>query len=333
MVGTQLTQPDDRLRRLPLSELIQQIRFPSDDLRSQIELLRNQQLIDTRLYQQSKRRLPYYVNALFHPAYRKKENFSSISSFTIDLDHVHVAQLTCEEIKKRLAKDPRVYMAFTSPGGSGLKIIFLLKERCTDSAVFSAFYKAFVAQFGAHYHLQPVIDLRTHDVTRASFLSADPDAIFHPEATMINIEDFIDLSDATQFRRQAEESSELMNQWSTQREMPHGPDDDILRLISERLQCTPRRSAQKQYFVPPRVDEIIPIIKEKLASWSIELVDSAPINYGRKLRFKAGQHHAELNLFYGKKGFKVVITPKWGTNWQLADMTRKILEELLADFL
>ena len=53
------------------------------------------------------------------------------------------------------------------------------------------------------------------------------------------------------------------------------------------------------------------------------------INYGKKMVFVINNIWAEINIFYGKKGFSVVKTPKHGSNSELADIVQKILCELL----
>jgi len=94
----------------------------------------------------------------------------------IDLDHFDRSELDLPATAERLRADDRVLMGFISPGGDGLKLMFQLEEPCFDSGIYSLFYKAFVQHFAREHQLEAVIDLRTHDVTRACFLSIDPGA-------------------------------------------------------------------------------------------------------------------------------------------------------------
>ena len=77
-------------------------------------------------------------------------------------------------------------MAFCSPGADGLKLLFRLEEKCEDEALFSAFYKQFALTFSQKYQLEGVIDTQTSDVTRACFMSYDPEAWYRPEALPVD---------------------------------------------------------------------------------------------------------------------------------------------------
>lgn len=68
---------------------------------------------------------------------------------------------------------------------------------------------------------------------------------------------------------------------------------------------------------------------EELAALSLELYETEPIQYGRKIRIKTGRMFAEINIFYGKRGFTVVKTNKSGTNEALADLASKAIEQIL----
>ena len=73
----------------------------------------------------------------------------------------------------------------------------------------------------------------------------------------------------------------------------------------------------------------MPLIREKLDGFDLALVEENPINYGRQLRIGAGHLWAELNLFYGKRGFRVVKTTKSGSHADLADLAVQVVEEVL----
>lgn len=331
MTGQQLLAPNDPLARLPLNQLIHDIKNPSAALKQLIALLRQQQEIDPALYKQSKRRLPYFVNALFHPPVRKKDYFSAITSFTIDLDRLHTIGTTPSDIKNKLKNNPLIRAAFESPGGDGLKIIFTLSQRCTDSNIFTAFYKAFAAGFAIQYGLQSIIDLRTHDVTRACFLCADPHIFVNEAALAVNLYDYVNTRSPEEFHQSLEENNQKIE--TIKQQQPdtdaHEPDDEILQKISAKLNPGYKPKPAKNYYIPPRVDQVLPQLKDHLARFDIDLIHTAPINYGRKIRVKAGAFFAELNIFYGKNGFRIVITPKSGTNQQLAALAHQILSELI----
>ena len=54
--------------------------------------------------------------------------------------------------------------------------------------------------------------------------------------------------------------------------------------------------------------------------------DVMDINYGKKLQLSLGRRSAELNLFYGKRGFTVVQSPKRGTSSELNQTAAELVE-------
>lgn len=84
-------------------------------------------------------------------------------------------------------------------------------------------------------------------------------------------------------------------------------------------------------YVPPELTARIEEITGVLAGYGINLVESTPIQYGKQLKVAIGPLWAEVNVFFGKKGFSVVKTLKTGSNGELADMTYQILYETLCN--
>ena len=56
---------------------------------------------------------------------------------------------------------------------------------------------------------------------------------------------------------------------------------------------------------------------------------SDPIHYGRKLRFGYKGKWAQLNLFYGKSGYKIVKTPVNGSDEELAGVVYQLLCQIM----
>ena len=99
------------------------------------------------------------------------------------MDHYSAKAAELSELRARLvAADDRIFMAFVSPGGDGLKLVFRLDQPCMDPKQFSDFYKAFAHAFGERHGLSAYLDFRTADATRACFLSHDPEAYHDPIA-------------------------------------------------------------------------------------------------------------------------------------------------------
>lgn len=330
--GLNITQPDDPLNKISLDRLFQGIVRPKESFQKQIHRLRLVRSMDAKQYSRLKRELPYFVCGQFHPPFRRRENFAVIRYFMIDLDHFEQAEKNRREVARQLQQDERLLLLFTSPGGDGLKLMFQLSENCHDAGLYSLFYKAFIQLLTTQYGLEQVIDLRTHDVTRACFMSADTDAYFNSKAVPIVLEEVFDPKDPDARRRLSEEREELKEK-APERPAPkkEGLSDEVLLDIKQKLNPNFRPRPKRDVFVPPELDAIMPKIEDQLKEMNMELALIEPIHYGKKLRVAAGVHWAEVNVFFGRRGFSVVKTTKTGSNDELANMAHQILYELLID--
>jgi len=91
----------------------------------------------------------------------------------IDLDNLENPQGT----KKLLKKDPYVYAAFVSVSGAGLCVLFKIDgERHLDA------FNAIAAYLYANYQL--IVDQSGKDVSRARFVSYDPDILIKDDAVL-----------------------------------------------------------------------------------------------------------------------------------------------------
>ena len=61
----------------------------------------------------------------------------------------------------------------------------------------------------------------------------------------------------------------------------------------------------------------------------VQVTEIINIQYAKKIRARLGQREAEINLFYGKSGFSVVISPRRGTNEELNDLLAEIVNNFL----
>lgn len=279
-----------------------------------------------------KKRLPYLVCAAFKPAIRRRENFLNINYFIIDLDGI-AAHFDKGVLWEKLAADPRLVLLFTSPGGDGLKLLFRLEQKCSDYGLFSAFYKLFIQQFAARYHLQTVMDTATSDVTRACFISYDEKAYYNKEALPVDMNAYINTQEPDTLWEAADKAAAALKELKEAREETTGenktsaPAAEVMAAIRQKLNPAYRKPLQKQYYVPPEVEEYLQQVREELAGYGLQLLDTSPINYGRKLKIGAQGTWAEINLFYGKRGFTFVKTTKTGSNAELAELCVQLLEQ------
>jgi len=325
--GRQIRSSMDGLQSISIADFVQMVKSPDDVLRSQIEQLRIINEVDTESYSRLKRQLPYIVCAHFNPCFRKTENFTQTEYFIIDIDHIGSKGLSLCELRKTIQEDKRVVACFVSPSEDGLKVMFKLSERCTDSGLYSIFYKAFAKQFALTYHLEQVVDNKTSDVCRACFMSCDENIFFNPDAETVDMSDYVK-EDNSLFMRELMQSQkrEEIDAPVVEPIVNLDPTEDELDRIKQILKL--RRSKivdQKSIFFSKEVDNAMAGLSVVLNDAGVEIVDSTNINYGKKLRLSSGSKFAEINIFHGKRGFSVVEIPKSGIDTELNSLAAELI--------
>ncbi len=330
LFGKSITTPGDPLQPLTLERLYHALINPKQEFLDRIEQLRMVSSLDQGQYRQLKKQLPYFVCGIFHPLVRRRENFASIACFMLDLDHLDGASLDLRVLQERLKAAPEVLLCFASPSANGLKLMFRLTEPCSDAALFSAFYKLFARRFAEQWGLLEAMDLQTSDVTRACFLSIDPNAFYRPDAQKVDIQAFIPELDFGKAEKEIKEAEQIIREQRTaDKQALEGPTEDVMQRIKLKLNPNARPPKEKQYFVPQQVDDALGLLAEKLVNFEMQILETAPISFGRKMKVKAGVHWAEVNIFYGRQGFKVVKTTKSGSHAALADLVVDAVTEIL----
>ena len=341
--GKSITQVGDLLSPISIDDLYGQVTHPAPAVEQLVTQLRTVRMIDDKRYQQLKRSLPYVVCATFNPALRKTDNFVSTECFIVDLDHLMVAGFDSEELKERLKGDDRVAMCFTSPGGDGLKVLFRLTEPCHDAGLYSIFYKQFVRQFALRHHLEQVVDTRTSDVCRACFVSVDRTAWRNHQAELVNLRSIVDTSDASaasDLRRELahEEKTTVRESDSTASPAAAGcassadPDSDVMARIRARLageEAVRKQREQQPVYVPAQVEQVMQGVRQAIEELGVEVTDVRDIQFGKKVIMRCEMRQAELNIFFGKKGFSVVTSPKRGTSQDLNELMSRAVENYL----
>lgn len=329
-LGRNITSPNDPLKKVTIEEFTRLIRNPDAELSSKIQQLRTVQSIDRKRYHALKKMLPYVTCGIFNPSYRRTENFASINCFIVDIDHLSEKGIDMPTLWNKLKSDDRIHFMFVSPGNDGLKILFYLNQKCYDSAKYSIFYKLFVTRFSQEYNLGQTVDTVTSDVTRACFLSADEDAWFNPFAVPVGMDAYINFDD---YRSVAEVKQEIEkavvlesgkpreDSKTEKQELP----PDILQQIKEKLNPNIRTKIEKQIFVPDEIIAVVGKVEETMQGYGIRTKSAENIHYGKKFVFELDNRWAQLNLFFGKQGYKIVKTPATGSNPELAEVAYQIL--------
>lgn len=337
--GKDITVRGDQLHNVSVEDFAARIQAPKEATRNKIDQLRALKELDASAYSAQKKRLPYIVCGIFEPPIRRRENLKSIEYFILDLDHVTI-KFEMASLKSMLSEDERVVLIFQSPGGDGMKIMFRLAAPCVDSGLYAAFYKKFIAEFCSEYGLDSVLDSSTSDTTRACFISYDEDMYYNPDAVAISINTYFEnLSpDEIIFGSESAEAKKVAAgantkgtvQDSTRATEKKDPSEDVLFAIRQRLNPSARPAPnKKQYILAPEVEEISGELQEYISGLGMMILESNPINYGRKIKVGAERLWAEVNIFYGKKGFTVVTTPKSGSHSDLAGLAAEAIRTFL----
>lgn len=337
MYGTNLLSATDKLTAIELPAICRMLKTPSEDLQRQLARLRSVKAIDLRQYARLKRLLPYFVCGNFTPPFRRIENFSSISHFILDIDKCSSKGIDLGMLRMKTQNDSRVCLGFLSPGEDGLKLMFRLKEPMYDAGLFSLFYKEFCRRFSDLYGLEQVIDQRTSDVSRACFLSADPDVFYRENPETVDINQYIDPDDTQALFDLKKEHDKKDSQPApapvpaTVEAPEKEPDLQALEHIRGILRQKPHKEKQRLTFVPEILNEILPHLQKAIEETGLQITFITDIQYGKKIQVKLGLLSGEVNLFYGKRGFSIVQSPKRGMSEELNETLAELIKSTLDD--
>ncbi len=333
MFGTNIQSPADPLRKVQESYLYHSLANPKPGLLSAIQQLRIVYSIDASRYAQLKRRLPYIVCGMFNPPYRRTEHFAYTESFILDLDHLSAKKIDMKALRAKIIADSRVTMCFASPSKDGLKVMFRLKNRCYDSGLYKIFYKAFATAFAQGLNIDQVIDASTCDVARACFVSVDADAYYNDTADRVDLDAFIHTDDpfsVFDLKKKQEQEEKQHKQGPAHDTQPKDPTSDIMSKIRSTLR--PKAAVAKpDVCIPAQLNDIIDPLCDKIKETGIEVSQVTNIQYAKKIRCKLGLRQGEFNLFYGKRGYSVVESPRRGTDSELNHLIVDITRAFLAD--
>ncbi|MBE6328895.1 MAG: virulence protein E [Bacteroidales bacterium] len=332
--GNNIRSTEENLQKVRVDYLYQCIRVPRTDVAEKIARLRIIKGLDAKMYATQKRELPFFVCGMFTPAFRRKENFAYTEYFVLDIDHVQEKGHDLGELKQRLVSDSRVVLCFISPGQDGLKLMFKLKSRCYDAGIYSIFYKLFASMFSKQYNLQQVIDDRTCDVSRACFMSIDPDVYYSPVVELVDWEQIVNEQNSMALFenvKQVEEEQHQLGKESAKDELvSNEPGAETMQRIKSLLNpARAKKEKIKEYFVPGILNDIIGDLKRYIEETGAIVTEIRDISYGKKIGVQVGLKFAEINLFYGKRGFNVVKSPKQGTSEEL----NAVVAELVTAFI
>lgn len=330
LFGKNIISSGDVLTKVPIVKIFHALKNPKSETIAQIRQLRIVRKIDIKRYNTLKRQLPYFVCGIFTPPLRKSENFAYIEYFILDIDKITEKGLSVQDLRQKIEKDNRVLLCFISPSEDGIKILFKLKERCYDKGIFSLFYKTFAQQFARQYNIEQVIDNQTCDVTRACFVSIDPQAYYNPNAATIEIEKFLQINNPTEMfdiKHQFEiQEKEYRKEIVTPASEKVDVDDEVIRNVKMILNPKLSQKEEKKVYIPEQLTDIMEELQKYITATGIQITEIINISYGKKIRMKSRTKQAEVNVFYGKRGFSVVKSPRSGTNEELNELMASLIQ-------
>lgn len=331
-IGSCITIKNDALRPIETEEILKCLKDPDSELAGNINKLRSIRELDLDAYRRLKVQLPYIVCGTFNPAIRKTENFASADSFIIDIDSVAENGRDVDELFSIVCGDKRVALAFRSPSKDGIKAMLRFSEKCYDASLYSLFYKAFALSFSKQHGIEGMVDMRVSDVCRACFLSSDPCAYYNPEAERVSLGDYLPQTDATaffDFKHEIKKAEKKAGEAASLVVHTVDPADVVIDRIRAVLRPKVTKPIQKDVYVPEAIESVKSDIRKKLEDVGLCVTEMRDIQYGVKVMTKAGTKCGEINVFFGKRGYSVVESPKKGTCGELNLMTGELIRQYL----
>ncbi len=313
--GERLTDKTELLQTILPAHLHEKI-CTDASLRELTSRLRRVLRMSTDAYRRQKVQLPYITCAHFKPPQRHSKNFLHSHGLILDLDKLDDR---LSALRQKIERDERVLLSFMSPSGRGLKLLVAFSKPISDTALYAAFYKRFATAFAKQYQIEQHVDLKTCDAVRACFLAHDPNAYYNPLSVPVE-------------PPEAQPSLGLspneggIGQAALSEAEKGALDEETYRNILDRLHERPRRPPKPPPQVPAILHEVAGDLSKAWAKYEIRVDDVIDIQYGKKFVLYRGAHRAEVNVFYGKKGFSVVATPKRGTHPELTALCVKLAE-------
>lgn len=339
-IGYHIRQANDPLHPIKITELARRIQSPDQRFVDFILQLRSVISLDAKKYRELKTRLPYVVAGNFHPPFRKIENFGSTAIVILDFDHLRQKEINIDVLKERIISDEKVLMLFKSPSGDGLKVFYRLAVPFYDPAKYSVFYKLFASKVANELAAHQVVDKVTSDVSRACFVSYDPDLYLNEASRLIQPEAYVDFNQPLEFIdfeqkkvvKQAVsvgktniQHEDLSKTVSNQQDIPQ----EMWEKIKEQLNPSLVVKKEKKIYVPEQLDQILEKLHASIKAAGMEIESVKNIHYGKQIKVMMQHWWGEINIFYGKKGFSVVKSTKSGCSEKLTDLAAMIASQTL----
>jgi hypothetical protein len=95
------------------------------------------------------------------------------------------------------------------------------------------------------------------------------------------------------------------------------------------LKLSTAKKKEPLIYVPEELNRIMNSLTDYMTSAGIVIKEISNINYGKKIKAIIGNKEAEINIFYGKRGFSVVQSPRTGTSPEMNQLMATFIENFL----
>lgn len=293
-------------------DVFNQIKDPNSKLFEETKLLRTVYTYSKERYREMKTRLPFISCSHFNPNHRKFENFDLSIGWILDIDMDEKME---ESLLNDILCDQRIVLAYTSPNGLGLKLLFLFEEKIQDKINYTNAYKAFTHEFGLKYGILTKMDLKNCDLSRISFLCHDSNCIMREEYTPINFTEYISiLPDISQNKGNQNFENNIT--------------PTVYKNILEKLGAR-AKPIQSKPFVPNQLLLAIEPLYLIMEEHGISIVKHEEVQYGIKLCGRINNDQGEIIIYHGKKGWSVVSSAKKGLHHDLNEIMKQVAENFL----
>ena len=305
------------LTEISINDLYEQITSPDHyDLITATKNLRSILKYSQDRYRNMKTSLPFFSCSNFIPQFRKSENFNSAGGLVIDLDFKTALN---QELIEKFKNDLNIALGYISPSNMGMKLVIGFDIPITDATTFVNVYKYFSFDFAKRYHLGDSLDQRNCDVSRISFLCHDPNAWIQTDYEPIVWKSYLPELSFTEI----EESPIIKDP----NEIPASTYKQILNLLGSK----PKTKRQTMPLMV-EISTILPELTEELDGYGIKITSAESISYGAKIKVSRESDIGEINLYRGKSGYTAVISPRKGTNNELNEATKVIIESVIVNY-
>lgn len=314
--GQSLLQTGSTLHLQSLSEIYQMIVTSNSDMANLSSRIRKLYSINVEAYQAMKKKLPYICASEFTYGQRKKSAFVNSHGWLVDIDKIDSPSKQIE-LLTQLQAYPGIVLIYQSPSGTGIKCLVKLEAPISNAIESETAFKNYMLEMAEQLNISDFIDFKTYDVTRVSFLCIDENAWVNFDKKGIVAASYLPEVTLLPWDEEVKNSGGEKNQLS----------DDIYAKIREKLNPNgPKPKAKNVVFnVPEPLWEVLPYITEQVGLLDLQL-EHRTIAYGLKLTFKYKHQFADVNLFFGKRGFTIVQTPTKGSHPELLEIGKNIIQ-------